>query len=494
MDAKKTIFLALGHVELENYLKQSLEDSYVFLGETVYKEGIMKALSTSNTIPDILVVRETLPGNADLLKIIYEIRRKFPDIRIIFLAGNRSVGDKLLKALVDCGVYDILYGASLYAPDIIDLINHPNSFKDVAYLQGIPDFSQIPNKPTDDINIEISSEKEKEDKNALKFPIVKKSKISLFKELKKSKPINKEIPSKIEEAETSPPVIQDNPKETLPEEPVKALIYDKKTRNKSDKKEKIILDNKKLIVFLEAKGGVGTTQVSFNTAIALAEKGYKTLFVEYNKTSPQISYLLDKWKIKEGIDSVITNIKQGKKAIEDGIIRDLGENYPKNLDLMFFSKSYIAGIGEDMDNQYVKDFLIGITHSLGYDKVIIDYALNINSEEVMLGIEFADKIFSVITQDPSTIGYYGFKLNELKKNNISLENKHTIIINKYIENTKLNTKTIGEWLNIENIKTIGDYSKEIIDSNLSGEAMFLNKSNKMFIKEITEIIDSMNNN
>lgn len=494
MSDKKTIFLALGHVELENYLKQNVDKDYDFLGETVYREGILKTIRTLNKIPDILIIRETLPGNTDIMEIVYEIRKEFPKTRIIFLAGDRSVGDKLLKALVDCGVYDILYGASLYAPDIITLIYNPNSFKDVAYLQGIPKFSKGENK---EVDVEISPSLPPTSTNFQTEPQnpslkTQTPKFSIFQSIKKPKTpsLKKDINETEEEKSTNSNLTETQ----TPDKKPSFIPTNTPSVNEKNKKtkEKLIIDKKRLIVFIGAKHGLGTTQISFNTAIALAEMGNKTLYIEYDKTSPQISYLLDKWKIKEGIDSAMNGIKEGNPdEIEQGIIKNIGNSYPSNLDLMFFSKSYIAKVGEEVDERYFKEFLMETIHSLDYDKIIVDYSTDINSYEAKAGLRFGDIIFSVLTQEPSTIGYFGFKLNEIKKEKIEIEKKHVIIINKYIDNTKLNTKAIGEWLNNENIITIGDYSKEIIESNLSGEALYLNKKSKTFIKEIEEITNKI---
>ena len=80
------------------------------------------------------------------MSIIYQIRTSYPNLRIIFLAGNRVVGDELLANLVNYGVYDILYGESIPANKIVSLIRVGNKYSDVKHLQPVPLLDEDRNK------------------------------------------------------------------------------------------------------------------------------------------------------------------------------------------------------------------------------------------------------------------------------------------------------------------------------------------------------------
>lgn len=135
----KKVFFAIGHRAFEDALKgrinKSYKDTLEFVGDTVYKEGIINGVEAKN--PDIIIIRETLNGSTAILEIIYNLRAKFPNVRIIFIAKNsRQVGDALLSSLVSYGVYDILLGEKTNLDDIFNLINKPNKINDVLYLQA----------------------------------------------------------------------------------------------------------------------------------------------------------------------------------------------------------------------------------------------------------------------------------------------------------------------------------------------------------------------
>ena len=103
------IYLAVGHRELEMFLKNNktaiekkMKTPVKFVGETVYREGIIQGVSSYK--PDVILIREGLQGNANLTEIIYKIKVNFPQTRIIFIAGDREVGDELLATLVQYGI------------------------------------------------------------------------------------------------------------------------------------------------------------------------------------------------------------------------------------------------------------------------------------------------------------------------------------------------------------------------------------------------------
>lgn len=133
------IYFALGHVDLENYIKSSkpllekkIGDTIQFTGAALYREGIIKNIE--NNPPDILLLREGLSGTMKISDVIYQIRIKFPKIRIIFIAGDRNVGDSLLSTLVNYGIYDILVGNRVNAKDMLRKICTPSTLADVSFL------------------------------------------------------------------------------------------------------------------------------------------------------------------------------------------------------------------------------------------------------------------------------------------------------------------------------------------------------------------------
>lgn len=137
------ILLALGVKNFEAALKTRMNnDEYIIVGEAIYKEAIFKAIK--ETAPNIIILRESLPGNTDILELITDIRRKHNQIRIIFIASSeRKPGDPLLAYIASYGIYDILQG-DILIDSLIDLIKHPHTIAD-AYIY-MPDAKFDSNK------------------------------------------------------------------------------------------------------------------------------------------------------------------------------------------------------------------------------------------------------------------------------------------------------------------------------------------------------------
>lgn len=139
------IYLALGHKELEAYLKSkekdinliaqklgTIKDTIRFEGNTSYKEGVLNGLK--DVRPNLLIIREKLSGTVSITDLIYQIRLENPTLRIIFLAGDRVPGDAFLASLVTYNIYDIIVGNEIQANEILNRIVSPNTFANVAHL------------------------------------------------------------------------------------------------------------------------------------------------------------------------------------------------------------------------------------------------------------------------------------------------------------------------------------------------------------------------
>jgi|GEM_PF-2913335 len=516
MYLKKKILLAVGHKELEDYLKGQLTD-YEFVGESVYKEIVIKSIK--QTSPDIVIIRETLPGKMNIISLIYEVRTNFPDVRIIFLAGNRKVGDELLATLVNYGVYDILYGENIHAQEIVGLVKVKNTYNDIKYLQPVPLLDEKRDKilfeaPKEIIKKEViiknedkefegdkeisGNEGKKEDKNNNEADDKKidssNSKIPIINHLfKKDKKEEKNIDQNVGKNKSE--------NKTLSPESTKSEINKKEKSNKEIViKEKVIVKGK-IIAFVGGKSGVGNTSIAVNTAFSLAKNGSKVIFVELNEKYPAVPYWYDLGFIDEGIDTFAGYIKNNdyekinKTIITKNILEnknsELSSNYkcfPDTLDFLFFSKEYLSGIKEKADKKNIKDLYFYLLHQLEYDFVILDVPSDVNDTMTYEALMFSNMFFSVITQDISSIGYLLFNLKELGRKGVNIE-KNNYIINKYIS-SDFGEEEIKEWLNVKKVFVVPELSKDFILANFEGipvaeigNSAFLNA-----IKNVTDII------
>lgn len=129
------VIIAIGNEEAEKYLKGLIETEPDFkvVAVCLYKSAILNSINTYN--PDIIVMTEGLYGNEIIWDVVRDIRTNHPGIRIVFIAGNRKAGCDELEWLVNKGIYDICFGASVNLGDAARLVHNPNTLKDVMYLQ-----------------------------------------------------------------------------------------------------------------------------------------------------------------------------------------------------------------------------------------------------------------------------------------------------------------------------------------------------------------------
>lgn len=128
---KKKVYFAIAHKSVEDYIAKQLEDEIEVIGSAVYREGVLEAVRREE--PDILIIRETLPGSIDFLEIIDTIRVECQKhIQIIVMTGGRQPGDEFLSALVRYSVFDLVVGDNINIKEVCRLVKKPNVWKDVS--------------------------------------------------------------------------------------------------------------------------------------------------------------------------------------------------------------------------------------------------------------------------------------------------------------------------------------------------------------------------
>lgn len=128
---KKKVYFAIAHKSVEDYIEEQLADEIEVIGSAVYRESVVQAIKKEE--PDILVIRETLPGNIDFLEIIDAVRvESQKHVQIIVMTGGRQPGDEFLSALVRYSVFDLVIGDSINIKEVCNLIRKPNVWKDVS--------------------------------------------------------------------------------------------------------------------------------------------------------------------------------------------------------------------------------------------------------------------------------------------------------------------------------------------------------------------------
>ncbi|MFY0516213.1 AAA family ATPase [Lysinibacillus sp. UGB7] len=359
------VAFAVGDRELEKYLQAKLKSECVFVGATVFREGVIRLVGQANA--NVLVLREVLDGKENILSIIYKLQMEYPHVRIIFLAGDREVGDEFLSTLVNYGVYDILYGKSILGPDIIELIRNPRQRRDVAHLQPKPVLDDKGKKVLFESPDALDRAKPAEEKVLVK-EIYIPSDITddelLVKQRAESKAATTSTSNLEEFEEIEDPKIEakskkgrffDMGKAKDPVEPIVEPIVEPVTeveqsltpiqpvRQEESKKEETILENptvksekggflsrlmgkdsaslsigtssgrasQQIITFVGAKSGVGNSMLAFNTALMLANK-HRVLYIDMDDMNPVVPALYQLSKLNVGIDTAFQAIQNGR--------------------------------------------------------------------------------------------------------------------------------------------------------------------------------------
>lgn len=280
------------------------------------------------------------------------------------------------------------------------------------------------------------------------------------------------------------------------------------------------ISGKNILTFLGCKAGVGTTTVAFNTAITLAKKGYKVLYLELNKEFSNVAYTYKLGFYGNGIDFAMNQIDENNyeeilsnivllRDVERSVSTDdiMYNNYkkmPKTLDYLFYSGEYYSG-NRDYEEKRFKDLMMYLLVKLDYDYIIFDMNMStsLDKEEGGLvldktlteALKFSSKIYYVVTQDLSSVGACISARKIMKKSNIPI-NDFKFVVNKYNAKANLTKKILSEWLKVDIDLALVDRHKEVLNSAYEGLPFVLYVKDKevdKFFKEIVSDIEGKKN-
>ena len=133
----KKILYATGDTDLNdairNYLRDFDASQYKSAGDAGYREVVLNKISELN--PDIVILSDLLSGQAPLMQMIFDIKKYFPNLRIIYLTGHDDNSTGKLTQLVIYNVYDFIAADEWNLDEIVNLIKNPKTLSDVqVYL------------------------------------------------------------------------------------------------------------------------------------------------------------------------------------------------------------------------------------------------------------------------------------------------------------------------------------------------------------------------
>lgn len=453
------ILFAIGHKGAEEYLSNLLSDEYEVVSICLYKSAVLKNIE--NTRPEIAVISEGLEGKENIWDILKQIKIEFPDVRIVFISGDRKPGDKSLEWLVNKGIFDIVYGESVNINKVYDRIKNPNTFKDVQYLQRDIDGTLPEVVPTMTANKPVEDTKEPE------------TDIDEDDEDDKTIVLSKDD---IEKGLLDSPVIQAEENIDYSDEPAK---IDPEMLPVIDKKKEI--ENKKvltktpirIISVFGAVEGIGTSSVALNIANTMAMDGLKTVLIDFHIPATKLYRRTKEENPKLGIDDFILSIKKGKPDLRNTTVNSssgLAQNKKLNTNLfiMSYSKKYIKKRIPELNGLDDKNLSIILKSFVGNGfNVVMSIPGSTEPSKMASAIKYSNSVFYVTTQDAYSISNTSGLINTLVNNRINAIEKASLIVNKY-EKIYPKDKDLSNIFPIKRIFTIKNDNKGFIKSGHAG--------------------------
>jgi pilus assembly protein CpaE len=163
-----------------------------------------------------------------------------------------------------------------------------------------------------------------------------------------------------------------------------------------------------------AKGGVGTTTIAINAAIALKELGRRVVLVDGNLQFGDHRVFLDLGLERKSIVDLVS-----APAMDADLVRSLVQQHDSGVDLLLAPPTpEAADLVTAAHLHQILDLLAGM-----YDYVVVDIDKRLEDRNLMV-LDVADTIFAVMTADLSclknvrllleTIGHLGYEQGKLK--------------------------------------------------------------------------------
>jgi len=376
------IYLAVGHRELENFLKNNkiaiekkMKKPIKFVGETVYREGIIQGVSSYK--PDVILIREGLQGNANLTEIIYKIKVNFPQTRIIFIAGDREVGDELLATLVQYGIYDLIIGSKVNAVDMLKKIVRPNSFSDVAHLMPKATVDEKTNRKIfeapDLTPIEMQKVEQEE------------------KQIDPIKPIQKEVKEEPKEEETDELLIIEESEE-MEEEPIKKVEtpVEEEIESVSSKKKPLgLIPLKRNTTQVEKKSEEATPVIKEKPTIPPQKEEIKEAKPIQVSKPTELEIKMDKEPIKVITPKKETNIPVNEKQGNGFFSKMFGGNKEVSRRISQQIITFVGGKSGVGNSQLAFNTALNLSQN-GYRVMYIDLNDRFSSADCIFQLGYSD--------------------------------------------------------------------------------------------------------
>lgn len=269
------------------------------------------------------------------------------------------------------------------------------------------------------------------------------------------------------------------------------LFNSKKKNNKNSNMNNNVFSQNKVLSFVGARQGVGTTTLGFNTAIGLAKQGKKVIYIELEENISALSYWY-KFYVEVGLEAFPKYLRNNEyeKALDCILtseeLHEIDKKhkiYPKTLDMLLFSAHYMLNplSRQELSEENINEVITFLLIQLDYDYVIVDCLLS-NPQLVNHVLLCSTFTHFIVTQEPLDIALvYHF----LQNRRLPLRN-YDYVINQYT-NCNFSYKQINKWLNDAPTIYINNYKGTLIDCNYNGIPIYVCGNNDKVKQIQTEI-------
>jgi len=262
-----------------------------------------------------------------------------------------------------------------------------------------------------------------------------------------------------------------------------------------------------VVVFMGTKHGVGNTTVALNTAVALANRGYKTCLIELNRQFPMINEFFEFSNIVRGLDTAIQAIKQNNtRFASQCLIKPHGihttnksllkvyKRLPGSLHFLLYGNEFLHrckdGSAPYITERERDDLLYFLTVQEKYRYVVID----LQPDDMKTIHTFLSggcqihKLILTMTQDPHSITTAGYLIPTFARGkNSALLRNMGFVVNQFSALNKMPLKKISDFLHVDinRLDRISLDSKGYMDASFSIVPYFLSKGK--YVNEYTEL-------
>lgn len=224
----------------------------------------------------------------------------------------------------------------------------------------------------------------------------------------------------------------------------------------------------RVIAFMGTKHGVGNSTVALNTAISLANAGFKTCFIEINRQFPMVAGFFEFNNIALGLDTALAALQQNNTnmaarcIIKPHGVKTANKNtakiykrLPGPLHFLLYSNKFVndcrRGTAAYLSEDDLKNLTYWLTVKERYSYVIVDIQPDDqNALDMFLTSSYrANQLVMTMTQDTHGIRTAGVMITSLARSRgANLVQNMEFVINQFSPKNRMTDKTICDILHI----------------------------------------------